>query len=116
MNKYDVLLRLNRKVMLTPEQAAEIADMLQELERLKHHYDNAAPEHNLLALLDLYEERKDEAEAELADLRARIERAKRFSVTYHGDEMEVSEIDVDIEDVQPGETRRFKLVEVERDE
>lgn len=40
--------------------------------RLRSHYDAAAPEHNLLALLDLYEGRRLEAVAEVARLRGLV--------------------------------------------
>ena len=59
------------------ESRAERAE--RERDALQRHYDAAAPEHNLLALLDLYAEREqaaiaraERAEAELADANRRI--------------------------------------------
>jgi hypothetical protein len=46
-----------------------------ERDALQRHYDAAAPEHNLLALLDLYEARERTAEARLA----RAEEALRWA-------------------------------------
>lgn len=45
----------------SPEQQRAKAEMLASLQS---HYDRAAPEHNLLALLDLYEERERKAKEE----------------------------------------------------
>jgi hypothetical protein len=44
-----------------------------ERDALKRHYDAAAPEHNLLALLDLYEERERQATAERDRLAAELQ-------------------------------------------
>src|SRR5690606_6318731 len=52
----------------------ELDDVERERDALKRHYDAAAPEHNLLALLDLYMIDLRRAEDELARLR-RIEAA-----------------------------------------
>ena len=41
-----------------------------EREALRRHYDEAGPEHNLLALLDLYDERRAAAESERDEARA----------------------------------------------
>lgn len=41
---------------------------------LERHYTAAGPEHNLLALLDLYHERAESAEARVKDLEALIQR------------------------------------------
>jgi hypothetical protein len=56
--------------MATPETMEDTIDRLaaenealrRELASLRSHYDRAAPEHNLLALLDLFMEREHEAE------------------------------------------------------
>ena len=47
--------------------APAIAELCAEVERLRRHYDAAGPEHNLLALLDLYHEREQAAIAKLAE-------------------------------------------------
>lgn len=51
---------------------AEVASLTAERDALKKHYDAAGPEHNLLALLDLWLEEKIEAQqrAERAEARA----------------------------------------------
>lgn len=45
----------------------------EQLEAMRRHYDAAAPEHNLLALLDLYEERQRGAEHERDALLGQLE-------------------------------------------
>jgi len=47
--------------------APAIAELCAEVERLRRHYNAAGPEHNLLALLDLYHEREQAAIAKLAE-------------------------------------------------
>jgi len=54
-----------------------------ERDALAKHYDRAAPEHNLLALLDLYDEREREARAEVERMRAVYEAA---SALYEADQ------------------------------
>jgi hypothetical protein len=49
-------------------QGDEINALHTQLARLQNHYDRAAPEHNLLALLDLYEHRASQAEAALGEM------------------------------------------------
>ena len=53
-----------------------IAELCAEVERLRRHYNAAGPEHNLLALLDLYHEREQAAIAKLAE-------AKRLGLEAH---------------------------------
>lgn len=48
---------------------ASLTQAERERDASKRHYDAAGPEHNLLALLDLYHDRKMEAERERDDLR-----------------------------------------------
>lgn len=63
----------------------------EERDALRHHYDKAGPEHNLLALLDMYDERRVAAESErdeaCAECDARpdisAEDAELFSRTSH---------------------------------
>lgn len=50
------------------ERRAEKAE--RERDALRHHYDEASPEHNLLALLDMYDERRVAAESERDEARA----------------------------------------------
>ena len=50
------------------EERAEKAE--RERDALRHHYDEASPEHNLLALLDMYDERRVAAESERDEARA----------------------------------------------
>ena len=50
------------------EERAEKAE--RERDALRHHYDKAGPEHNLLALLDMYDERRAAAESERDEARA----------------------------------------------
>jgi hypothetical protein len=54
---------------------AALEERTREVAALRRHYDAAGPEHNLLALLDLYEERRLSAEREVARLTAERERA-----------------------------------------
>lgn len=66
--------RYSVRAWATAEDACDDVEvLLRENAKLRHHYDAAAPEHNLLALLDLYEGRRLEAEAEVGRLRAEIE-------------------------------------------
>lgn len=55
---------------------AKLAVVEAERDALQRHYDAAAPEHNLLALLDLYFDRQQEAKAERDAERSRRERAE----------------------------------------
>lgn len=50
--------------------AAKLGECEKERDALRSHYDRAAPEHNLLALLDLYAERESAACAECERMRA----------------------------------------------
>jgi hypothetical protein len=54
------------------ELSAKLSDVERERDRIRKHYDAAGPEHNLLALLDLYNERTTEAIAERDRWAARI--------------------------------------------
>jgi hypothetical protein len=54
----------------------ELIAAARERDGLRAHYDTAGPEHNLLALLDLYEERRASATAERDALRAEVERMR----------------------------------------
>jgi hypothetical protein len=54
------------------EAAAQLDALTAERDALKLHYDAAGPEHNLLALLDLYWEREQAAKAELARCHDRL--------------------------------------------
>ena len=55
-----------------PAISARLRAAAAEVEQLQRHYDAAAPEHNLLAVLDLYEGRRLEAEAEVERLRGAL--------------------------------------------
>lgn len=55
-----------------PEVSARLRAAEAESAKLRSHYDAAAPEHNLLALLDLYEGRRLEAVAECERLRGAL--------------------------------------------
>ena len=54
----------------------------QELAALRAHFDAAAPEHNLPALLDLYNDRTTEARAEIARLTAELAAANTLIASY----------------------------------
>ena len=53
----------------------QAAASYQELQALRSHYDRAAPEHNLLALLDLYQARESESNAKLSACRSALAEA-----------------------------------------
>jgi len=53
--------------------ARQNAELRAEVAKLRRHYDAAGPEHNLLALLDLYHEREQEALALAASAQAQAE-------------------------------------------
>lgn len=55
-----------------PEVSARLRAAEADVERLRQHYDAAAPEHNLLAVLDMYEGRRLEAVAEVERLRGEV--------------------------------------------
>jgi hypothetical protein len=63
-----------------------------------------------LAMNHIYERRIKKLERELAALRARIDGAETITITF--DDSGEADIDIFIEDMKPGETRTFKLVEV----
>jgi len=65
---------------LRQSQDAALAERTRERDVLQRHFDAAAPEHNLLELLDLYDERRREAEAEVARVRALLSEAADFGV------------------------------------
>jgi hypothetical protein len=54
----------------------ELIAAARERDGLRAHYDTAGPEHNLLALLDLYEKQRASATAERDALRAEIKRLR----------------------------------------
>ena len=58
--KHDTLADVSRSCIATAERERDAARA--EREALRRHYDEAGPEHNLLALLDLYDERRAEVE------------------------------------------------------
>ena len=60
--RHDTLADVSRKCIATAERERDAARA--EREALRRHYDEAGPEHNLLALLDLYDERRAAAESE----------------------------------------------------
>lgn len=69
------------------EKASHLPGLTAELDALRYHYDAAAPEHNLPALLDLYLDRQRQAESErdIALTRAhRIEAAAREAADLLG--------------------------------
>jgi hypothetical protein len=66
LDKGDAATRLHVDATLVA--ANRMAELQAENAALKRHYDAAAPEHNLLSLLDLYKEREDEAIADVARL------------------------------------------------
>jgi hypothetical protein len=66
LDKGDAATRLHVDATLVA--ANRMAELQAENAALKRHYDAAAPEHNLLALLDLYEEQRDAARADVARL------------------------------------------------
>lgn len=71
----------DKYAVLGPGAYAHALKRIQELETervaFKRHYDAASPEHNLLALLDLYKEREDAALARVAELERVFEIARR---------------------------------------
>jgi hypothetical protein len=50
-----------------------VVALLAECDRLRRHYDAAGPEHNLLALLDLYHDRESAALAECERLASKLD-------------------------------------------
>ena len=66
--KHDTLADVSRACIATTERERDAARA--EREALRRHYDEAGPEHNLLALLDLYDERRAAAESERDEARA----------------------------------------------
>lgn len=55
-----------------------------EVERLRKHFEAASPEHNLPALLDLYDARRTTAEDERDEARAEVERLRALVETVRG--------------------------------
>ena len=70
--KHDTLADVSRSCIATAERERDAARA--EREALRRHYDEAGPEHNLLALLDLYDERRAAAESERDEARAELRR------------------------------------------
>ena len=73
--KHDTLADVSRSCIATAERERDAARA--EREALRRHYDEAGPEHNLLALLDLYDERRAAAESERDEALRRRTRAER---------------------------------------
>lgn len=104
---------MNNEIRELKDERDRLRKRVEELERDLSQWKPGQRRYSLLDENDKMKQQITQLNCELARLRAQIEGAESFTVQWSGNGLDIVEIDITVDDMQPGETRTFKVVEVE---